>query len=73
MIEKRRNAIPTFKEAARIVYEANLPRWRNKKHAVSWMNTLERHAFFILGNMRIDRIGQADVLKVINPNMEYTP
>jgi integrase len=67
VIEKHRSAIPTFKEAARKVHEANLPRWRNKKHAVSWMSTLERHAFFILGNMRVDRVGQADVLKVLTP------
>ena len=25
------------------------------------------HAFFILGNMRVDRVGQADVLKVLTP------
>ena len=65
--EKRRSPVPTFQEAARRVHEANLPRWRNEKHTLSWMNTLERHAFSVLGNLRVDRIGQADVLKVLTP------
>ena len=37
-------AMPTFREAAHTVHEANRPRWRNDKHSVSWMQTLERHA-----------------------------
>ena len=67
VIEKRRSAIPTFREAARQTHQANLPRWRNQRHVSSWLRTLERHAFPILGNMPVDRIGRADVLGVLTP------
>ena len=46
----------------RAVHEANKPRWRNNHHIVSWMQTLERHAFPVLGEMPVDRIGREDVL-----------
>ena len=67
MVEKRRSAIPTFREATRKTHQANLPRWRNQRHALSWLQTLERHAFPILGNMLVDRISRADVLAVLTP------
>ena len=67
VIEKRRSAIPTFREAARQTHQGNLPRWRNQRHALSWLQTLERHAFPILGNMPVDRISGADVLGVLTP------
>ena len=64
---KRKAAIPTFREAAKRTFEANRPRWRNGKHTVSWWQTLERHAFPILGDMPVDRIGREDVLQVLTP------
>ena len=65
--EKRRARTPTFREAAVTVHEANLPRWRNGKHTIGWMQSLERHAFPVLGRMRVDRIERADVLSVLTP------
>ncbi len=64
---KRKAAIPTFRQAAEQTFEANLPRWRNGKHTVSWWQTLERHAFPILGDMPVDGIGREDVLQVLTP------
>ena len=64
---KRRDAVPTFRQAAELAFEANKPRWRNDKHTKSWWQTLERHAFPILGDMRVDRIGRRDVLRVLTP------
>ena len=64
---KRKVAIPTFREAAKQTFEANRPRWRNGKHTLSWWQTLERHAFPILGDMPVDRIGREDVLRVLTP------
>ena len=43
------------------------PRWRNDKHADSWMQTLERHALPALGGLSVDRIERADVLAVLTP------
>lgn len=65
--DKRKPKMPTFEEAARSVHGANRPRWRNEKHAISWLQTLERHSFPKIGNKRIDRIGRADVLTVLTP------
>ena len=65
--EKRRAPKPTFKEAAHQVHQANLPRWRNAKHAAAWIRTLERFAFPAFGNMPVGQIKRADVLAVLTP------
>ena len=67
LAEKRRGDIPTFREAATAVHEANLPRWRNDKHAAGWIRSLERHAMPTIGSMPVDRIRQVDVLIVLKP------
>ena len=71
--EKHRPAVPTFSEAAHKTHQANLPRWRNQRHASSWLQTLERHAFPILGNTAVDRIGRGDVLGVLTPIWSVRP
>lgn len=65
--ERRRSQVPTFREAALRVHEANRPRWRNGKHVVNWIGSLERHAFPALGAMPVDRIEGRDVLAVLAP------
>ena len=67
LAEKRRSTVPTFRQAATQTLEALKPRWRNLKHSVSWMQTLERHAMPRLGHMPVDRIGREDVLAVLTP------
>ena len=67
LAERRRTNVPTFREAAKRVYDANLPRWRNGKHTVTWWQSLERHAFPTLGDMRVDQIQRGDVLAVLEP------
>ena len=67
LAEKIRAQIPTFRESAEKTIEANRPRWRNPKTDRNWAAALERHAFPILGNMRLDRIGREDVLRVLPP------
>ena len=65
--EKRRSSIPSFAVAARRTHAMLKPRWKNDKHADSWMQTLERHAFPALGGLGVDRIERADVLAVLTP------
>ena len=67
--EKRKPAprVPTFREAAVAVVEINAPRWRARKHATNWIQSLERHAMPRLGEMPVDRITRADVLAVLTP------
>lgn len=65
--EKRKPALATFKEAAGIVHEMNVPRWRSEKHAKSWLRMLERYAFPVIGDMPVDRVDCTDVLAVLKP------
>ena len=65
--EKRRGDIPTFREAAKKVHDANKSRWRNDRTAVLWWASLENHAFAIIGDMAVDRISQSDVLRCVEP------
>ena len=64
---KRKARVPTFRAAAEATFEANRPRWRNAKVAMNWMQQLERHAFPAIGDMSVDRIDRADVLRVLTP------
>ena len=65
--EKHAPSIPTFREAAYAVHEANKPRWRNARHIAGWMQALERHAMPALGNKPLNRIDRGDVLQVLTP------
>lgn len=65
--EKRRGDIPTFREAAKKVHDANKARWRSDRTAVLWWASLENHAFAIIGDMAVDRISQSDVLRCVEP------
>ena len=65
--ERRRTNVPTFRQAARRVYDANLPRWRNGKHIATWWQSLERHAFPTIGDMKVDQIRRSDVLAILEP------
>ena len=67
LAKKHSPAMPTFREAARAVHEANKPRWRNGRHIAGWMQTLERHAMPTLGNTPLDQIDRGDVLQVLTP------
>ena len=67
LAEKHAPAMPTFREAAHTVHEANRPRWRSGKHVASWIQTLERHAMPTMGSMPLDRIDRACVLRVLTP------
>ena len=64
---KRRPKVPTFREAAQKTFEDNRPRWRNAKVEKNWMQQLGKYALPILGDLRVDRIGREDVLRVLTP------
>ena len=56
-------SVLTSEQAARIVHELNIPRWKNAKRAISWIQTLERHAFPVIGDFPVDQIGRQDALR----------
>ena len=62
--ERCRTSAPTFREAERRVYGANLPRWRNGKHITTWWQSLESHAFPTIGYMKVDQIRRSDALAI---------
>lgn len=64
---RRRGDTPTFRQAAEAAYEMNRPRWRNERHIGSWWQSLETYAMPTLGEMRVDRIHQSDVLACLTP------
>ena len=67
LAERKRAAMPTFAEAARLTHEINGPRWKNANHKAQWLGTLERFAFARIGKMPLDRIERRDVLAVLTP------
>ena len=73
LAERHRANVPTLREAAKKVYEANLPRWRNGKHTVNWWGSLELHALPVIGDVRVDRIRRSDVLAVLEPIWAVRP
>ena len=73
LADKHKPDMPSLKEAAYTVHKENKPRWRNEKHAAAWIQTLERYAFPMIGNKRIDKIERADVLTVLNPIWSTRP
>ena len=60
-------AVVTFEQAAKQVQQENLPHWKNDKHATSWLQTLQRHAFPKLGSLPVNQITGQDVLQVLRP------
>ncbi len=67
LAEKRRTRTPSFRNAAHATFEANRPRWRDGKTARNWMQGMEKRAFPVIGDMRVDRIGREDVLRILKP------
>ena len=67
LAEKRRGDVPTFREAAKRVVDANRARWRSDRTATLWWASLENHAFPIIGDMAVDCISQSDVLRCVEP------
>ena len=67
LAEKRRAKVPTFRETAVLTFEANRPRWRSRKTADNWIGQMERHAYPVLAQMRVDKIGREAVLRVLTP------
>lgn len=65
--KKKDKSIPNFEDAARSVYDANLPTWRNAKHASQFITTLETYAFPVIGNMTIKDITSTHILQILSP------
>ena len=64
---KRKSKLPTFKQAAEKAFEANRGRWRSEKTARNWEQGMNKHILPVIGELRIDQIGRAEVLRILTP------
>ncbi|MCW2246226.1 integrase [Azospirillum fermentarium] len=64
---KVRRVVPSFEDAARTCHGEHKESWKNEKHAVQWLATLEAHVFPALGPVKVDEIGTPEVRDVLLP------
>lgn len=57
----------TFKAAAAAYMDAHSVAWRNAKHAQQWASTLENYAYPVIGDLSVEDIEAAHVLKILEP------
>jgi integrase len=67
LAERRKASVPTFKDAAaRVHREQIVPTSRNGKHKDQWLTTLEHYVHPVIGEMNVDAVSSADVLRVLS-------
>ena len=57
----------TFKEATEKFIETHKASWKNEKHTQQWFNSLDTHAFDVIGHKACSDITKNDVLKLLTP------
>jgi integrase len=62
-----------FKDAAEAYITAHRAGWRNEKHAAQWTATLETYAYPVIGDLSVQAIDTALVMKVIEPIWSTKP
>ncbi len=67
LAEKRRKAMPTFRDAAAEAWQFKRQSWTSEHHASRWWASLERHAFPKLGDIPVNQVSRADVVAVLTP------
>lgn len=60
----------TFRQCAGGYIAANRAGWKSDKHAAQWEATLETYAYPVIGNLPVQMIETAHVLKIIEPIWE---
>ena len=67
LAKKRKASMPTFKQAAEKTFEANKARWRSGVTVKSWQQGMNKYILPVIGELRVDRIGREDVLRILTP------
>ena len=70
---RRRQAMPTFEEAALRVWEQQRTDWRNPKTARDWLRSLRAHVFPRIGVLAVGDVTTRDVLAVLTPIWRAKP
>jgi integrase len=64
---QERRVVPTFEKAARTYHDSIAASFKNPKHRMQWINTLENYAFPTFGARSVDSIESADILAALSP------
>lgn len=59
--------MPTFEQLARRLHADRSPTYRNAKHRMQWINSLEKYVFPRIGNLPIDEVESLHVLETLSP------
>ncbi|MCY4002374.1 MAG: tyrosine-type recombinase/integrase [Rhodospirillales bacterium] len=73
LARKRKAKVSMFREAAQLIHEANVERWKTGRHTDRCLQVVERYAVPAFGEKAIDRIGREDVLGVLVPIWRTKP
>jgi len=65
--KKVEDPVPTFADAARRVHAEQKATWKNGKHQVQWITTLETYAFPFFGDRLVNTIEGPDIRKALLP------
>lgn len=65
--KQKRQAIPTFREAAKLVHEEHERAWKNGKRQNQWIATLTTYAFPKIGDLTVDKIEGPAIRDVLIP------
>jgi integrase len=57
----------TFKECAAAYIKAHRAGWKSAKHAQQWVNTLEQHAYPVIGELLVRDVKLPHVMRVLEP------
>ena len=57
----------TFRQTAEAYIEAHEHAWKNIKHGQQWRNTLEQHAYPVVGSLLVRDVEKEHVLQVLQP------
>ena len=63
----------TFREAAEKCMRSHRDGWKNAKHAAQWASTLETYAYPVLGDLAVDDIATAHIVRVLEPIWKEKP
>ncbi len=61
------NGRMTFAEAARRTHEKKMSEFKNQKHGKDWINSVERYAFPVIGQVAVEDVDLAHIQKILDP------
>ena len=67
LADKHKTRLPTFKVAAEHTLNAVKGRWKSSKTLTNWRGTMEKYAYPVIEDKRIDQVSREDVLRILTP------